>query len=222
MSDQIQVTAQVRTDAGKGASRRLRRAGRVPGIIYGAGNEAQSLSLDANELFKAVQAESFFSQVLAVAVEGGDTQQAVVRDIQRHPATERVLHIDFLRVRADQPVDVHVPLHFLNEDTCKGVKISGGKLSHNISEIVVSGLPKDLPEFIEVDVAELDLGDSIHLSGLKLPDGVVIPELQHGPDHDLQVVNVQAPRGGDADEDEAVADQPASDDASAEGDSDES
>ena len=222
MSDQIQVTAQVRTDAGKGASRRLRRAGRVPGIIYGAGNEAQSLSMDANELFKAVQAESFFSQVLAVAVEGGDTQQAVVRDIQRHPATERVLHIDFLRVRADQPVDVHVPLHFLNEDTCKGVKISGGKLSHNISEIVVSGLPKDLPEFIEVDVAELDLGDSIHLSGLKMPEGVVIPELQQGPDHDLQVVNVQAPRGGDADEDEAVADQPAGDDAPAQGDSDES
>ncbi len=212
MSDQIKISAQPRTDAGKGASRRLRRAGKVPGIIYGGGSEPQSLTLDANELGKALQHEAFFSQVLAVAIEGGAVEQAVVRDMQRHPATERVVHIDLLRVRADQAVDVHVPLHFINEETCKGVKIGGGSLSHNISEIVVSGLPKDLPEFIEVDVLNLDVGESVHLSGLVLPEGVVIPDLQHGPDHDLQVVSVNAARGGKASGDGADAGGETSDD----------
>ncbi len=200
MSEQIQVSAQTRADVGKGASRRLRRQNKVPGVIYGADNDAQSLTLDKFELAKAVELEAFFSQVLSVVIDGGAAQSAVVRDIQRHPATEAVMHIDFLRVSADRPVDVHVPLHFVNEEACTGVKIGGGSLIHNITEVVVSGLPKDLPEFIEVDVLELDLGDSIHLSGLKLPEGVVIPELQHGPDHDLLVVSVQAPRGSQSDE----------------------
>ena len=221
MSDQIQINAQIRELAGKGASRRLRRENKVPGIIYGGDAAAQSLTLDANELSKALQVEAFFSQVLQVNVEGGASEQALVRDMQRHPATERVAHIDFLRVSADRAVEVQVPLHFMNEESCVGVKIGGGSLSHNMSEVAVSCLPKDLPEFLEVDVAELDVGDSIHLSGIKLPEGVVIPELQHGSDHDLLVVSVNAPRGSsdDVEEDapaaEASSDEPAADDDSA-------
>ena len=221
MSDQIQINAQIRELAGKGASRRLRRENKVPGIIYGGDAAAQSLTLDANELSKALQVEAFFSQVLQVNVEGGGSEQALVRDMQRHPATERVVHIDFLRVSADRAVEVQVPLHFMNEESCVGVKIGGGSLSHNMSEVAVSCLPKDLPEFLEVDVAELDVGDSIHLSGIKLPEGVVIPELQHGSDHDLLVVSVNAPRGSsdDVEEDapaaEASSDEPAADDDSA-------
>ena len=167
MSQQIEVVAELRKDVGKGASRRLRRADqRVPGIIYGS-----------------------------VVVEG-DAQQAVLRDIQRHPASEKIQHIDFLRVSADQEIDVHVPLHFVNEDKCVGVKQGGGTITHNMNEVEVRCLPKDLPEFIEVDVANVNVGESVHLSDLSLPAGVVSVELIHGEDHDASVVSVLSPRGG--------------------------
>ena len=119
----------------------------MPGIIYGGDSDAVSLTMDANELLKSLQHEAFFSQVLEVVLDGVG-EQAVVRDIQRNPATDRVTHLDFLRVSADRAIDVHVPLHFINEDTCKGVKIGGGSLTHNITEVVVSCLPANLPEFI--------------------------------------------------------------------------
>ena len=180
MSDQIELTAELRQDVGKGASRRLRRLGdKVPGIIYGAEADPQALTLASNQLTKAMEKEAFYSQILNIVVEG-DGQQAVVRDLQRHPATSKVMHIDFLRVSADKELQVHVPIHFLNEDSCVGVKQEGGVLAHNIIEVEISCLPKDLPEFIEVDVSGLNLGFAIHLSNLVLPAGVTIVALTHG------------------------------------------
>ena len=194
MSNQIQVSAELRKDVGKGASRRLRKASKVPGIIYGGEGAPTSLLLDANSLGKALQNEAVFSQVIVVNVEGTG-YQAVVRDIQRHPAKDTVMHIDFYRISANRAIEVHVPLHFLNEDRCIGVKIGGGLLSHNLSEVIISCLPANLPEYIEVDVEHLELGKSIHLSDLKLPEGVTIPELRFGSDHDLLVVSLHAPKG---------------------------
>ena len=140
MSDQLILTAEGRSDVGKGASRRLRRLSeRVPGIVYGGGNAAIPVTLSANELAKAMQNESFYSQILNIKIDGGD-QQAVVRDIQRHPANERVQHIDFLRIRADRVFQVSIPIHFLNEDTCVGVKTNGGNLVQSINELEVLSL----------------------------------------------------------------------------------
>jgi large subunit ribosomal protein L25 len=196
MSQQIEIVAELRKDVGKGASRRLRRADQqVPGIIYGGGREPQPLTLDYNELSKALEREAFYSQILNVVVDG-DSQQAVVRDVQRHPVSEKVRHIDFVRVTADHYIDVHVPLHFLNEDKCVGVRQGGGTITHNLNEITVRCLPNDLPEFIEVDVADLEVGRSLHISDLKLPPGVESLDLIHGEDHDSSVVSVLAPRGG--------------------------
>jgi len=196
MSQQIEIVAELRKDVGKGASRRLRRADqKIPGIIYGGALEAQSLTINSNALNKALEKEAFYSQILSVIVDG-DPQQAVVRDIQRHPASEKIQHIDFFRISADHYIDVHVPLHFLNEEKCVGVRLSGGSISHNLNEIAVRCLPKDLPEFIEVNVENLDVGDSLHISDLQLPADVISVELIHGSDHDVTVVSVLAPRGG--------------------------
>ncbi|MBX3708036.1 MAG: 50S ribosomal protein L25/general stress protein Ctc [Pseudomonadales bacterium] len=195
MSDQIQINAEPRKDVGKGASRRLRRAGvSVPGILYGGGKEPLPITLNGNQLGKAMQNEAFFSQILDVVLEGA-TEQAVVRDLHRHPATEKVMHIDLMRVRADQVIQVHVPLHFLNEDKCIGVRLGGGNIVHSLSEVEVACLPKDLPEFIAVDLESLNVGDSVHLSDLVLPAGVTLVALVQGADHDLSVVSVRAARG---------------------------
>ena len=205
MSQKIELHAEPRADVGKGASRRLRRAGeKVPGIIYGAGNPPQNLMLSVNELTKAMQNESFFSQILDIRLDG-NVQQAVLRDVQRNPANERVLHIDFLRVSADKPIEVNVPLHFVNEDKCKGVRLGGGTIVHAMTEAEISCLPKDLPEYLEVYMAELDLGEIIHLSDLALPPGVTLVALTH--DDDRAVVSVQAPRGG-AEEEGGEAPEP--------------
>ncbi len=223
MRQQIEVQAEARKDVGKGASRRLRRAGeRVPGIIYGGGREPQSLTFNANALRKALESESFYSQVLNVVVEG-DAQQAVVRDVQRNPASDKVQHIDFLRIRADQELDVHIPLHFINEEKCVGVRLNDGSIVHNMNEVEIRCLPKDLPEYIEVDMAELDLGDSVHLSDLKLPPNVTILALNQGEDYDSSVVTVLAPRGPGADEeaDEEAAAAAAAESAEARADEEE-
>lgn len=203
MSEQIQINAEPRQEAGKGASRRLRRAGvSIPGIIYGGAKEAMPITLNANQLGKAMQNEAFYSQILEVVV-GGETEQAVVRDLQRHPASEKVMHIDFLRVQADQIIQVHVPVHFVNEERCIGVRQGGGNIVHNLIEVELACLPKDLPEYIEVDMANLNVGESVYLSDLVMPEGVTVVALSYGADHDTNVVSVRAPRGGAAAEDEA-------------------
>ena len=178
MSVDFTLNAEVRDEKqlGKGASRRLRRSGRVPAVIYGGGEEAVSVTFDHDALIHSLEQEAFYSHILTVDV-AGKSQRAILRDLQRHPYKSSVLHMDLLRVREDTAINVHVPLHFLNEDTCPGVKLEGGAISHNIVEVEVSCLPKDLPEFIEVDTSDLKLNDSIHLSGINVPDGVTIVEL---------------------------------------------
>lgn len=206
MTEQIVVRAEFREHVGKGASRRLRRlADKVPGILYGGGRDPVPLSISYRELSKAIQEEAFFSQILDLQV-GEATQACVLRDLQRHPATERVQHVDFLRIRDDLPIHMHVPLHFVNEEQCTGVKIDGGRLAHNLIEIEISCLPRHLPEFIAVDVKDLHVGHSLHLSDLVLPEGVSIVALGLGSDHDMPVISVTARRGGGTEDDMDEAD----------------
>jgi large subunit ribosomal protein L25 len=216
MSDTIELTAELRTTVGKGASRRLRRLeDKVPAIIYGGEADAQMLTLSGNELSKAMQIEAFYSQVLSVSVEG-KAEQAVVRDVQRNPANERVQHIDFQRVSADREINVSVPLHFINEEACVGVKMQGGTLTKTLTEVEISCLPANLPEYIEVDMLEVETGTSVHLSDLIISEVVSIVALAFGSDRDIPVASVTAKRGGGAeldDEDAPEADAPAADDA---------
>ncbi|MEX0941179.1 MAG: 50S ribosomal protein L25/general stress protein Ctc [Pseudomonadales bacterium] len=194
MSDQIELTAELRSDIGKGASRRLRReADLVPVVLYGAGKDAVSLSIPHKDLHKACETEAFFSQIITIKA-AGDQAQAIVKDLQRHPAKDRILHADFFRVRMDQEITVEVPFHFINEDLCPGVKLHNGQIAHNLTSIEVSCLPGNLPEYIEVDIEKLDIGDSIHMSEIALPQGVVIPALQLGEDHDQVVVSLHEQR----------------------------
>lgn len=206
MAEQIVVRAEFRQGIGKGASRRLRRLqGKTPGILYGGGREPVPLAIGYDDLTKAMQEETFYSQILQLEVDG-KTQACVLREVQRHPATERVQHLDFLRIQENLPVQLHVPLHFINEEQCVGVKIGGGLLSRNLIEVEVSCLPHNLPEYIEVDVGTLEAGQSLHLSDLVLPPEVTVVALGLGADHDIPVVSVTARRGGaqaDEDEDEA-------------------
>ncbi|MFM7121720.1 MAG: 50S ribosomal protein L25/general stress protein Ctc [Gammaproteobacteria bacterium] len=194
MSVRIEINAELRQDVGKGASRRLRRAGEsIPAVIYGGGKTPVSITLNSNQLGKAMQNEAFYSQVLSVSI-GADAEQAVVRDLQRHPVNERVTHVDFLRVRADQILQVSVPIHFVNEDQCIGVKQGGGSIEHLLNEVEVACLPGNLPEFIAVDLTQLNVGQSVHLSDLVLPAGVTVVALAQGSDHDQSVVSVRAAR----------------------------
>jgi len=199
------LNAELRTDKGKGASRRLRRnADMIPAILYGAGKDPLSLTLAHKDIHKACQNEAFFSRIITIIADG-NSQQAIVKDLQRHPAKDRIMHADFLRIQMDQAITVEVPLHFLNEDSCLGVRQGGGNVSHNMTSIEISCLPGDLPEYIEVDIEDLDLGDAIHISGLKLADGLSIPSLQQGADHDHVVVSVNAPKRAEELDEEVVS-----------------
>ena len=186
------LNAEVRSDLGKGASRRLRRnESLVPAVIYGGEKPAQSISLLAKDLAKLLENEAAFSHVLTLNV-AGTNESVVIKALQRHPAKGFVLHADFVRVVAGQKLSAHVPLHFINEATSVGVKQQGGEVSHTISEVEVSCQPQDLPEFIEVDLAKVEVGQIVHLSDLKLPKGVELVALAHG--NDLAVANIHASR----------------------------
>lgn len=205
MANPITIRAELRADVGKAATRRLRRiTGKVPGILYGGDRGPQPLSLEQRDLARVMQDEAFFSQVLELKV-GDVGQQAVLRDLQRHPASDKVVHVDFMRVRDDAALSMRVPLRFLGEDRCVGVRQGRGSLSHNLIEVEISSLPANLPEYIEVDVSDLQVGTSIHLSDIKLPTGVTLVALGQGQDHDLPVVSVIPPRGGSGDEEEMEA-----------------
>ncbi len=188
MKKAFEIQAQARADVGKGASRRLRRAGLVPAIVYGAGEDAQSLTLNHNEMMTHLKHEAFYSHILSLKVDG-KKQDVVLKDLHRHPFKPRLIHADFLRVKANEELVMKVPLHFLGEEECPGVK-AGGKVSHVMSSIEISCLPKDLPEYIEIDVSALNLDESIHLSEIKLPQGVKIVALEQEGDHDTAVVAV--------------------------------
>jgi large subunit ribosomal protein L25 len=200
----FELNAELRTDKGKGASRRLRRnADMIPAILYGAGKDPLSLTLAHKDIHKACENEAFFSHIITINADG-DSQQAIVKDLQRHPAKDRIMHADFLRIQMDQAITVEVPLHFLNEDSCLGVRQGGGNVSHNMASIEISCLPGDLPEYIEVDIGDLDLGDAIHMSGLRLAEELSIPSLQQGADHDHVVVSVNAPKRAEELDEEAA------------------
>ena len=186
------LNAEVRSDLGKGASRRLRRnESLVPAVIYGGEKPAQSISLLAKDLAKLLENEAAFSHVLTLNVAGAN-ESVVIKALQRHPAKGFVLHADFVRVVAGQKLNAHVPLHFINEASSVGVKQQGGEVSHTIVEVEVSCLPANLPEFIEVDMAAVEVGQTVHLSDLKLPEGVELVALAHG--NDLAVANIHASR----------------------------
>jgi len=188
----FELSAEPRDVKGKGASRRLRRAGKVPAVMYGAGKDAIMLSLDHNTLYHQVKNEAFYSSILTVKV-GADQEQAVLRDIQMHPFKPRIAHLDLLRISATEKLHMRVPVHFLNQDSAPGVKQQGGIVNHLMSEIDITCLPKDLPEFLTIDLGEMNLNDSVHLSGIKLPEGVTITSFAHGGD-DLPVVAITAIR----------------------------
>ena len=202
MAEQCVLEAEARVGRGKSAARRLRReADKVPGIIYGGGKDSMPVELELRLLVKAMEQQAFFSQIIQLRIDG-ESEQAVLRDLQRHPASEKVLHVDFMRVRADRPIQISVPLRFLNEDNCVGVRQSGGNISHNLIEVEITCLPADLPASLDIDVENLDLGQALHLSDLELPEGVSIVALASVEEHDTPVVSIQAPRGGLEDEEE--------------------
>jgi len=195
MSNAFELNATVRADLGKGASRRLRRlAEMVPAIIYGEGKAPVNISIPHKDIQKALTNEAFYSHIITLHVDG-KPEQVVIKALQRHPAKPRIMHADFQRVSADRAIVVAVPLHFINEDKCKGVKIGGGSIIKALNELQISCLPQDLPEFIEVDLSDLGLGEAIHISQINLPMGVSCVDLAHGHDSDNSVVSVLAPRG---------------------------
>ena len=192
------LSAQRRTELGKGANRRLRRTGYVPAIIYGAGKEPLPLTLHFNDLNKQLAHEAFYSRILTVNIDN-KPEKAVLKDLQRHPSRPLITHLDLQRVSDTQKLHMRIPLHFLNADKCVGVKQNGGVISHHLTEVEIRCLPKDLPEFISIDLQDIQLNEIIHLSDLVLPEGVALATLSHG---DSPIVSVHLPRGTQADEEE--------------------
>ncbi|MFO1378582.1 MAG: 50S ribosomal protein L25/general stress protein Ctc [Steroidobacteraceae bacterium] len=191
MKTSFELVADYRNDQGKGASRRLRRDGKVPAILYGGGSEPRSLALDHTKLQLMLDNERFYTTILSIKV-GGDSQSAILRDIQRHPCRNQIVHIDFQRVRDDEKLRVSVPFHFVNQATAPGVKTQGGIVSHLRNEVEISCFPKDLPEYIEVDMGAMQLNDALHLSDIKVPAGVEFVDLTH--DRDPAIVSIHSPR----------------------------
>ena len=199
---ELTLAAELREDQGKGASRRLRREGKIPAIIYGAGKEPVSIQVDQNIITNMASKEEFYAHIINIQI-GDQTERVVAKALQRHVYKPQIDHADFLRVDESKKLKAKIPLHFLGDDKAPGVK-KGGLLSHDLVDVEVSCLPKDLPEFIEVDVSELEVGESVHMSELKLPSGVEIVELTKG--HDVTVAHVGTIRGG-ADEAEESAEE---------------
>ena len=176
MSEEFNLIAEMRDDQGKGASRRLRRQGKVPAIIYGAGREPRSLMFDHNKVLQQLEDPSFYSSILNIKV-GDKSRAAIVKDIQRHPAKRRILHIDLQRIVEDEKIKMQIPIHYLGEEEAVGVKLGGGTVSKLMTELEISCLPKDLPEFLEVDISELELDQMLNVSDINLPEGTEISEL---------------------------------------------
>lgn len=209
MKENFVVTAEPRNDQGKGASRRLRREGKVPAIVYGGADAPISIAVSGNEMFKHLKIEAFYSHLLTLKI-GADSHQVVLKDLQRHPVSGYAIHADFQRVLADKPLRMHVPLHFKGADIAPGVKTGGGIVEHQLNQVEVECLPALLPEFFEVDLSNLNVNESIHLSQLPLPEGVSLVQLKHG--NDQSIVAIHLPRS--AFEEEAPA-APAADAAAA-------
>ena len=200
MSTNFTINAKSREDTGKGASRRLRRlTGEVPAIIYGGKKDAEKISILHKDITKALENDAVYSSIISLSIDG-TAEDTIIKDIQRHPAKQIILHMDFLRVSKTTKLQTRVPLNFINEDTCVGVKLGGGLIAHTMTDIEVSCLPKDLPESIDVDMAEVDVGQIVHLSDLTLPDGVESVSLSQGADYDLTVATVNKQKTVEIDE----------------------
>ncbi|MBU2917379.1 50S ribosomal protein L25/general stress protein Ctc [Psychrosphaera sp. F3M07] len=199
------LEATVRSDKGTGASRRLRHANQVPAIVYGLEKETQNIALAHNKVWQAQDNEGFYSHILTLVIDG-KKEDVILKDVQRHPFKPTILHLDFQRVDAKQELHTNVPVHFIGEETALK---TGGTVAHTINELEVTCLPKDLPEFIELDISGLELGQTLHISDITLPKGVTSVELAKGESHDLAVVTLHAPKG-------AAAEEEASDEADAE------
>ena len=197
MKTSFELTAEFRDAQGKGASRRLRHENKVPAILYGGHRDPRALALDHTKLMLMLDNERFYSTIINLRV-GDVTQAAILKDVQRHPAKNAVLHVDLQRVLEDEKIRISIPLHFKNESIAPGVK-KGGVVSHLRNEIEVSCLPKDLPEFVDVDLSKVELNQMLHLSDLVVPEGVEILELSHGRDapvvsvHHARAEEVEAP-----------------------------
>ncbi len=210
--NQFELVAEKREDVGKGASRRLRHANKIPGIVYGADKEPIMLTLDHNVVMHSLENEAFYSSILTLNV-GKDSEKVVLKDLQRHPYKNRLMHIDLLRINENEALTMRVPIHFINEDKAKGVKEGGGVISHVMTEIDIVCLPKDLPEYIQVDMLEVGLDETVHINQLVLPEGVQIYSLLHGGDDSQPVAAIHAPKASAADD----AEDAAAEEAAAEG-----
>jgi large subunit ribosomal protein L25 len=221
VSDKFDLIAETREGQGKGASRRLRREGKVPAIIYGAGRPPRQLAFDHNKVIKQLENESFYSSILNIKV-GENSQAAIVKDIQRHPAKAIIMHLDFQRIVDDEKIKMNVPIHLVGAEDAVGVKEGGGSVSHLKTDVEVSCLPKDLPEYFEVDISALGLDEMLHLSDIKVPDGVELPELALGPEHDQAIVSIHVIKVAVVEEETAEegAEAEGAEDASAEDKSD--
>ena len=202
MSIKLKLDTELRTEKGKSASRRLRRTQKkVPAIVYGGKKDPQSLTVVEKDFEKALQNEAFFSQVVEINV-SGKSEKVVLKDLQRHPAKSRIMHADFLRVDDKVQLKINVPIHFINEEKCHGVKMEGGLIQHQATDIEIQCLPADIPEYVSVDMVDIKIGEIVHLSDITLPEGVVSVALALGEDYDLAIASVVAPKGGASDEDE--------------------
>jgi len=219
MSHDFQLDAKARDDIGKGASRRLRRlSNELPGIVYGGKNPPQKITLSHKELDKALQNEAFYSHIITLSVEGKN-EEVILKDLQRHPAKPVILHADFLRISKTQKFTTKVPIHFINEDICVGVKVGGGNITRSMTELDILCLPADLPEYIEVDVAEVEIGHIVHISDINLPKGVESVALNHGEERDSPIFTVNQPKLEVVEEE--LTDQQPEDEASEETDDEE-
>jgi large subunit ribosomal protein L25 len=189
MSETTTIIAELREDVGKGASRRLRREGKVPAVIYGGQKDPVALTVTQQELLHAAENEAFYASILEVKVGKKSTQQAVVRDMHRHPYKPIIMHIDFLRVSAEQILRISVPIHYVGEDESPAGKTSGVVIQHQVTEIEIAALPKDLPEYLTVDLSEMEPGDSVMLTAIQLPEGVEIPALSLDDELEVQIAN---------------------------------
>ena len=199
----FEIKGEPREGAGRTLSRRLRRLGRVPAVVYGGGQTPRSISLDHNTLIHQMDREAFYTSILTITV-GSDEQPVVVKAVQRHPARPQIMHLDFQRVVEDEEITLNVPIHFLGEAAAKGVKEQGGVVEHIMTDVEISCLPRYLPSFLELDVSNLELNDIYHLSDIQLPEGVFSVALRHG--QDLPVVAINPPRREE--EDTPVAAEP--------------
>lgn len=218
MENLFEVHAEARTDEGKGASRRLRHAGKFPAVVYGAEKDPVSITLDHNQFLRHLDEEAFYAHILTLVVDG-KKDQVVLKDLQRHPANDnKILHADFLRVDASHEMTMTVPLHFIGEDVAPGVK-AGGQVSHMMTEVEIACLPQDLPEYIEADISKLEMDESIHLTELSLPKGVSLTALTHHQEEELEegersaydqaVASIHMPRVQEVEEEEEAPEEAA-------------